>query len=357
MMDILFDKDGKGSVELRNATGSYYANNQFEKIRTDVILATDEMTRLVGRDLMARALAHYASSNFQVPEPNASQLLNDQLVYHLQFPIAYRATFRYYQTNLVGHEDSGRKVKIDNENEKMPWEWMLDRDDSAQVRKANETTDRLIRWLDENEIAEWMDSDNRKAVRSLFVNTAEIFHDTYPIDLSSRFFYTIVSFLREVQERKIKKALGEFYDPLLAHWQGSEENQHGSDIEIFAGSLIGQSLDGIFSEDGEGDQFISDLLGLVQRVIPLYAMVLAVKRLNLQVMPDGVVQHFKSMVTSRGASQPALPELVNAHVKNLEKDANYMLDDIKILIQSMDPEAGKFLLQPNNDEGRKYFRT
>src|SRR5690554_464828 len=122
-MDILFNRNGDGATELRNATGSYYANNNFDKIRTDVSLATDEMVRLVGGDLMARALVHYNSTEYKLSAPTADQKKNDTLVELLQVPIAYKATFRYYQTNLVGHEDSGRKVKIDNENERMPWEW------------------------------------------------------------------------------------------------------------------------------------------------------------------------------------------------------------------------------------------
>src|SRR5690606_19117579 len=102
----------------------------FAKIRTDVELATDAMTKLVGGDVMARALAHYASTEYLLPdtgadpETSSGRRRNDQLVRFLQVPIAYHATFRYYQTNLVGHEDSGRKVKIDNQNERMPWEWM-----------------------------------------------------------------------------------------------------------------------------------------------------------------------------------------------------------------------------------------
>ena len=343
-MDILFNRNGNGSKELRDATGSYYANNDFAKIRTDVELATDAMTKLVGGDVMARALAHYASTDYLLPEPTAEQKRNDQLVRFLQVPIAYHATFRYYQTNLVGHEDSGRKVKIDNQNERMPWEWMLDRDDAAQMRKANETTDRLIWWLEDNRIAEWMNSENRRATRSLFVHTAALFQDAYPIDLSPRFFYTVLPFNREVQQVKIKKAIGTYYQQLLNYHQAVTAEGSGS----------GSSGGGI---PGEDDAFLSELLLLVQKVIPLLTMVMAVRRLNLQAMPDGVVQHFKSMQAARGSSQPALQEVVNAYISSLEKDANYLLDDIKILIQSADPEAGEYPLAAKNRDCYKYFRT
>src|SRR5690606_29296426 len=222
--------------------------------------------------------------------------------------------------------------------------WMLDRDDAAQMRKANETTDRLIWWLEDNRIAEWMNSENRRATRSLFVHTAALFQDAYPIDLSPRFFYTVLPFNREVQQVKIKKAIGTYYQQLLNYHQAVIAEGSGS------GSIGG----GI---PGEDDAFLSELLLLVQKVIPLLTMVMAVRRLNLQAMPDGVVQHFKSMQAARGSSQPALQEVVNAYIASLEKDANYLLDDIKILIQSADPEAGEYALAAKNRDCYKYFRT
>jgi hypothetical protein len=59
-----------------------------------------------------------------------------------------------------------------------------------------------------------MDSDNRRASRSLFVNTEAIFQDAYPIDLSPRFFYTVLPFNKEVQTHTIRKAIGIKYQEL-----------------------------------------------------------------------------------------------------------------------------------------------
>ena len=343
---MLFNKSNNGAEELRELTSSYYQNNDFSRISTQVMLEEEAMTRLVGGDLMARALSHYRGENYKKENPSPDDIKNDQLVLHLQIPIAYRATFRYYQLNLVSHEDTGRKVKMNKENESMPWEWMLDRDDAAQVRLGNETADLLIRWMETNQIAEWMNSPNRRASRQLFVNTAALFQESYPIDLSESFFYTALAFNREVQTVKIKKALGNLYTPLLERW---------TSLPIESGS--GSGGGGVPSQDEVQEALYDQLTLLVQKVIPLFTMAMAVKRLSLQAMPDGVVQHFKSAFNSRNASQAALPELITAHVKNLEEDAGYLLDDIKILIQSADPEAGNYQLLPENDPTNKYFRT
>jgi hypothetical protein len=341
---MLINKFKKGAEELQKLTASFYANNDFDRAQTLWVLEEQKMTELVGLAVMNRALAHYHSQH--CTHDPSSTAIDDKLVFHLQVPIAYRATLRYYELNTVSHETSGRKVKMNKENESMPWEWMLDKDDAAQVRMANETTDMLISFLESNNIEEWMTSPARTRSRALFVNNASLFHDAYPIDYSERFYYTIVPFLAEVQETKIKKAIAPHYAPLLERWTGSPPTS-GSD----------SGGGGIPSQDSELDDFYDQLLLLVQKVQPLMAMVIGVKRLNLQVMPDGVVQHFKSMGLSRSASQPAGRELINMHIANLEKDIVNHLDDIKVLIQSNDPEAAAYKLLPKNEETQKYLRT
>jgi hypothetical protein len=339
---MLFNKDNNGAVELRDRTGSYYANNKFERVATDVLLAESELTKLVGQAVYDRAHAHYQSENYQAANPDETQALNDQLVLLLQLPIAYRATFNYYQSNLVSHEDAGRKVKLDPENEKMPWEWMLDRDDEAQLRKAHQTTDLLLAWLEDQQLPEWMESQNRKTARRLFVHNEAIFQDAYPIDASPRFYYTVLPWIREVQERAILKALGAQYTELLAYH-----------LEGTVGSGSGSS--GIPSADGDPD--LAELLDLVQKAIPLLVMVMAVKRLSLQVLPEGVVQQFKSNMQSRAASAAALPEVISWHAKRLQEDAGEVLDDVRSWLQRADPESGTYPLLPENEETNKFFRT
>lgn len=345
---MLINKSGNGAEELQQLTSSYYANNDFDRASTLWILEETKMTSLVGGDLMARALAHYNSSSYQKPSPSTEEARNDKLVQLLQIPIAYRTTLRYYQLNTVSHETSGRKVKLDRDNESMAWEWMIDRDDAAQLRMANETTDMLITWLETNKIAEWMNSDNRKASRELFINSAVLFARAYPMsDESQSFYYTVVPFLREIQNIVLKKALGIHYTPLLQRWTSVQPDDSGS----------GSAEEGIPSLDEELEEFYTKLLIYVQTVQPLLAMVIAVKRLSLQVMPEGVMQHFKSMVQSRSASQIPLPDAVQMHADNLDKDAREILDDMKVLIRSTDPTAGVYKIIPDNDPNAKFART
>jgi hypothetical protein len=354
-MKLLINKANDGAAELQSLTGSYYANNEFGRVKIDWQLAQEALTLIVGTGVMQRAINHYLSDDFtpfsEIPDYGsgsgaAALETDDQLVYMLQIPIAYQATLQYYQSNLVGHDDAGRKVKIDNENEKMAWEWMIDRDDMAHISKINFTTDRLIRYLEDSMITEWLSSPQRTATRKLFVNTVELFNAAYPIDSSPRFFYLTTAFNTEVQTRTIRKALGDtLYNRLLVYWNSFLVDEGSGS---FGGGLV---------EEGDEDEFLESLLQLVQGVIPLLVMVMAVKRLQIKVLPDSVVQNFQSMNQTKSASQPALSEIIKDWSKHMTEDAQYALDDIKRLLNANDPEAIDYQLIPVNNPTNKYFRT
>lgn len=340
----------KAAEEVRNLTGSYYANNNFEKLKTDWILAQEQIQKLVGKEVITRALAYYHSESYAAFGNGSGSGSEDQidntLTYYLQVAIAYLATFTYYQSNMVSHEDAGRKVKIDSANEKMAWEWMLDRDDAAQLQKIYGTQDRLLNWLEETNISEWLESSQRIATRELFVNTTAIFQLAYPIDQSPRFYYTITPFIREIQTKLIKKSLSPAtYTTLLNYWKDFQTVEDGS------GSGSG-GLEGVVS-----DEFLDDLLQLVQTCIPLATMIIAVKRLKLSALPYGVVQQFNSQFQSRRSGQVPPDLAIESFCSILQSEVDVYIDDIKKLIQSANPENAEYRLLPKNDETNKYFRT
>jgi len=322
-MKLLFNKNDKGAEELQELTGSFYANNDFGRIKTDILLESEKILDLVGAPVYQLAETFYHDAPLNVPD-------QDDLLQHLQLPIALMATFRYYQSNIMSHEDSGRKLKVDKDNEATPWEWMLDRDDEAQLRKAYTTIDRLIRFLDKSGLTEWIESDQRKATRELFINNTQAFHSRYPIDESPRFFYAVLPFIAEVQKKYIAKALGKTaYDNLLSKFQ--------SDTELLETEEI--------------------LLDLVQTAIPLLTMAIAVKRLSLQVLPEGVVQQFRAAQQGRSASQPALNATIKVFTDELHLEAKKALDEIKQELQKNNPDKVEYPLLPNNSETNKYCRT
>lgn len=337
-MKILFDKSNTGPQELELLTGSYYANNNFQKVYTDILLETEKIIELIGEEvyLLAENFYHIPPQGSSPDPVEVSKLT--LLLQHIQLPIALMAAYRFYQSNIMSHEDSGRKLKVDKDKEATPWEWMLDRDDDAQLRKAYTAIDRLIRFLDKSNFPEWKNSEKQKASRNLFINNSQAFHNIYPIDDSPRFFYAVLPFIAEIQRKTIYKALGQAkYLQLLEVFQ-SIPNQSGSSPLVIS----------------ESDE---TLLTLIQQAIPLLTMAMAVKRLSIKILPEGVVQQFKSMLVGRSASQPALADVIKIYADQMSADAQFALNELKKEINKTNTAAQQYQLTANNSENNKYFRT
>jgi len=93
------------------------------------------MAELIGQALMDKAQSHYGSTNYNSPDA-LYQLLND-IVHYIQLPVAYYAYHNFAAHTDISHGEDGRKVVIDPENQKMAWEWMINRDDNATLNKAH----------------------------------------------------------------------------------------------------------------------------------------------------------------------------------------------------------------------------
>lgn len=311
----------KDSEELRKLTGSWYASNEFDRIEQDIELETEELAKIVGD-----AIIEQAESIAEKEDPTDEEL---RLLKRIQLPIALMSTFRYYQSNIVSHDQSTRKIKIDDENEKLPWEWMLDRDDAAHLSKAQRAVDRLIAYLDRSNNTIWEDSEQKKASRKLFVNNTEVFGEYYPIDNSARFYYLALPLLKEVQSDKIRKALGPDYKVLLNALQNSD-----------ALSELQQ-----------------ELLDLARRAQVLATIALAVRRLNTKVLPDGIVKAMKSERQTTNANRPADLAEISYFSKRMEMDAFEAIDEIKRKRYENSPEYLEYKLLPNNDPKDKFAST
>ncbi|WP_185213762.1 DUF6712 family protein [Sphingobacterium mizutaii] len=311
----------KDSEELRKLTSSWYASNDFERIEQDIELETEELAKILGD-----AIIEQAETIAEKELPSKEEL---RLLKRIQLPIALMSTFRYYQSNIVSHDQSTRKIKIDDENEKLPWEWMLDRDDAAHLSKAQRAVDRLIAYLDSSNNNIWNDSDQKKAAKKLFVSNTEIFGEYYPIDNSARFYYLAIPLLKEVQTDKIRKALGPDYKPLL---EGLQNSTPLSELQ-------------------------QELLDLARRAQVLATIALAVRRLNTKVLPDGIVKAMKSERQTTNANRPADLAEISYFSKRMEMDAFEAIDEIKRKRYENSPEYLEYKLLPNNDPKDKFAST
>ncbi len=312
------------SIEVRNLSSAQYAHNDFKKIETDVILATEDLADIVSQGIIDDAQVIY-------DKELAKETISDtekELLQHVQLPIAIRAAYNYNRSNLVTHGDTGRKALLDKTNESMAWEWMIDRDDHAAIVKYQKTVDRLIRYLNKTDNQKWKASAQYKEALGLFIPNASVFSQYFSIDRSEMFFHIIAPLIREIQLQRIKPAIGEDYQTLIT-------------------AMKGNTLD--------DDQ--KELLSYIQSAVPLLTIAKAVKRHSIQVMPEGVVQGYKSFTQGLNVSQAAPQASIEAFSNYLDKDAEQYFDQIKRYRQRHNPEALNYKLLPDNDPKKKYART
>lgn len=336
---MLFNKSNTGIDELKELTGFLYAYNNFSNISTDIELAQEDLTRVIGADVMELAETHYLSADYEQPtpepeepaepedpelptppgggepippgagedeesDPQPSNELLTALVKRIQLPLAYYAIHSFSQNADISHEDSGRKVKIDSEREKLPWEWMLEKDERAILTKAHRTTDRLIAFLDNNidYLPAWKNGDARKAIKGQFFQSAEQFNAVYPIDSSRRFFLHIQPFIAEAERKHIAPVLANRYS------------------EIKTALAAGTYDD------------TNNLLPLIRVPLALFAMSIAVDRLAIEVLPDGVYQNITSDRLTQQAKYPAIKEQKRELAAQILKDAQ---TELKYLQQAL----------------------
>lgn len=305
---MLFNRDNKGSEELLQVTGYAFAANSFDAIKTEIEDATRTVAGLVGSAVMDLAQERYDSG------------VTDGLVAAVRTPIAILAVARYSRANLVTHTDSGSKVTADG-NEKMPWEWMIDRDERAQQDRWYRALDALYAYLDENEITQWRQSDAyERRVRSI-VRTMDEMEAVYPLDRSYYVFYLLQNLVVECQG-KLRRMMN---DDAWSRISGTPV--------------------------AEADL---DLLRACQRWAVLSALVTAVRRWSLEVFPLSIVRRFCPSYQGGRSKAAATMAEMDAYVGDLEKQIAETRSVIAELLLDGNPWQA-FNPMPENDPANKYF--
>ena len=295
----------ESSEQLRALTGSYYANNDFAKVEGDIEQATDELGRLIGYALIAKAE--------QAGEGDRLRLL-------LQRPIAILACLRLYQKNDLSHEDDGRKFKVSTDGgDKLPWEWQLDRDDTLQLEAYFRAVDSLVDYLDAEKPEKWTSSRLYRDTRTLIVRNAGEMDRYFPIQRSGRTYLLLVPFLREAQVMTVQDAYGTGWKDLLDEDLDTEES-----AAHYAAAMA----------------------------TCLLAMSTALTRLPLKLLPCGVVRGYLAESGMR-ESEPATLDDVRRAADWMRADAARWVDKMK---RARDGLAPEYELLPRNCRRNKWCR-
>lgn len=304
---MLFNKNNNGAEELQDLTGFYSASSNFSAIATEVEDAIRTVIGLVGLAVVQKADVLYQAGS------------DDDLVNAVRIPVAVLAVSRYSRGNLVSHDDSGSKVRADD-NEKLPWEWMIDRDERAQQDRWYRALDALYALLNTTKPAEWTASDAYKRQRRSIVRVIDEMEAVYPVDGSYYVYYLLQNLVVECQG-KLRKMIG---DDLWARISG----------------------DTVAEDDRE-------LLHVCQRWAVLTAVVTAVRRWSLEVFPTAIVRRFCPSYQGGRSSRAATREEMDAYVGALESQIADAREDLADILAGENPRIAHLL--PCNDPENKFF--
>jgi hypothetical protein len=288
-MELLF----KTTEDVKIHVGWLYASTNFAALQSDLEMATEDVCAVIGNAVYNRALEHLTSPTAGGGSGSGSgsgsgidmSAIDDELVRLIQLPVALLAVLSYMENADISHESDGRKVKINKEEESIPWEWMINKDNAAMLRKGNRAIDRLVAYLDAHVdvLSEWAESDQRKDMKALFVPDAATFDGIVPIDNSRVFYIRTLAFNRK-EDRNLQSLLGVLYPALKAAMQSTD-------------SLSANN---------------KSLLDLCQECIVYGTMAKAVRHFSVKVLPDSVAQHFDASSQTQKASQAATQALITA---------------------------------------------
>lgn len=307
---MLFNRDNNGSVELQRITGFSYASNDFSTLEPEILEATRTVAGLIGDAVMEEAEQAYQSGDYEI----------DGLVWAVQQAVAVLAVSRFSKGNLVSHQDSGSKV-IGDENAKIPWEWMIDRDEQAQRERWFRSMDSLYGFLEKTQRASWMESDIRKAYKASIVRSLDQFERVYPVDGSYYVYYMLQNLVIESQPR----------------------------LRRMVGADIWEAMVG-----DEPQQLHKDLLPLCQRYAVISALIKAVRRWNLEVFPLTIARRFSPSYQGNQATRAALRTEIDAYVSGLETQLKDIRAEIAELLADGNPFSS-FDPIPSGDPRKKFF--
>ena len=286
----------ESAEQIRNLTGSYYANNDFTKIEHIVKGVEQELCTTLSMDTLDG--------------------LEGEAKLAAQQAVAYMATMRFYRLNDISHENAGRKVKIDKENEARPFEWQLARDDRAHLEEYYRALDRLVDSLQSD--TAFQQTRLCKRMNSLIVKDADSLSYLTGLDPSPWLYLRLLPYLDESQ-RFVAKAYGMGFRDGIA--EVGDELQHAAQMAVALGAIA--------------------LMG---------------RRTSLQTLPYGLMKIFESDGGGNRQEQAALDRLDN-YLKHLSKEQRYWLEEMKQLRdEAAGTEQPTHLQMPDNERHQKYMR-
>jgi hypothetical protein len=277
-MKLLFNEQTK----FRDILGFLDGDYKFIALKPDLVEATYDLIKIIGEPIYESVVEIYESSSS-----------DDDKKYFLervQYPIALDAYRTSAKGSDLGHTPNGRNNRIED-NQRIAFEWQIERSDRELERKYYKSVDSLITFLDKN-VTEWKDTDAYKATHNLFIRNVDEFEQYFPIGSSRLLFLKLAGGIRKAE-----------YDQILP--------RIGSD-------KFTALKEGLKTDASNLDQ---NLLSVIREALVFESLSWAIPRLSAQLFPEGLLQMADTSRLTTSARVAAVGNAAEALSQRFQKDA------------------------------------
>lgn len=295
-MKLLFTFDENGNDEIKELLGFTHSDFKIATIKSDIIAATDELIELIGLPIYDSAVGIF--------EAESASLVDTEMLFRIKLPIAINAYRNFAPDNDIAHTNNGR-VALVEANQKLPWEWQIDRSNKSMEKKYYKALDAMLEFLDKN-VSGWKATDAYKSTHRFIVRKTSDFDNYFSIDRSRLLFLKLSPGIRLAENNHIIPRIGRSKYTELKNLLVS-----GSDLN-------------------EAD---AALLEKIKEASVYKALSWGMRRLSVQLFPEGVTQYVASDRMSTQARLPPVKSEAEGAAQNFDIDAERAIADLENMIE------------------------
>lgn len=300
------------TAELKAVIGGTPLSNHFENISPSIEDAKHFVIPFVGKE--AYRVADDIAGGKAVD--GVSEELQKEYLSIIQKPIAWKAQHDYVPEANVIMDDTGIHVQKSNDGQTAAWQWQVYDLQELYLKKAYNTLNELLVFLDENRdgLPFWKDSDGEKQRQKLFVQTPWEFGTFFDLKGSFALLLTIAPDMLLIQRTTIRTALkADLYKTI------TEKLQTKADLT-------------------ESEQRIFEAC---KPIVCYYALARRIVTLPAALMPDGVVEYYHGDRMNMKASNNIRLEILEAMKNQLQENGDAALNDLLDILSEDDGRKKK----------------
>ncbi|KFF26864.1 DUF6712 family protein [Chryseobacterium vrystaatense] len=274
---LLFNKENPDSSEVLDVLGINDAdidiNHIWQKLRT----ATKKIIKLIGTDNYNKALELYDAEEF-----------DDEYISIVRYAVALDAFRHYAPLTDLAFTSQGRSFRNDDHN-RVPWEWQIDKSDAALEKSYYSIVNEIFDYIISD--GDLQQSEYMVQFSGLFVPNIEEFQKYVHINDSYLLYYKLAPSMRLFEQKEILTRTGNKF----SEFKGNKD---------------------------------SYIYGLIQNSCVHFAMKDGLKKLSVQLFPEGAMKAEKKNKKA-------------ATGYDIESTVNYYETELKSLLLSLENEVKK----------------